>query len=361
MSGATEKSAAELRAVPAGQKKKDGGDGPGRRPGKRIDLAGLTAGYGILVAWAVVIAVFSILEPDKFPTTANLQTVLGSQSVLLILALGLIISLSVGEYDLSVAGAMSVSLVLVGYLNVVAGWAIVPAVIAALLSGVLVGLFNAFLVIVVGVESIVATLGTGTLLVGLGVAINGETTAGISEGLVEVVRYKLLGLPLSFYYALTFTVIVWYCLRFTPLGRYLYFVGVNPSVARLSGLPVNRIRAGALVVTSFVGALSGVVFAGTLASADPNISTSFLLPAFAAAFLGSTAITPGRFNAWGTFVAVYFLITGITGLQLLGLSGWIEDVFYGASLVVAVSLSKAAAKYQLYRRLRRTREGGEAP
>ncbi|MEZ5076082.1 MAG: ABC transporter permease [Solirubrobacterales bacterium] len=359
MTGTTQKSGDERQVVPAGKGESDGGKRR-RLPRKRPDFAGLTASYGILVAWAMVIVVFSLLEPDRFPTTANLQTILGSQSVLLILALGLIISLSVGEYDLSVAGAMSVSLVLVGYLNVVAGWPIIPAVLAALLSGVLVGLLNAFLVVVVGVESIVATLGTGTLLVGLGVAINGETTAGISESLVEVVRYKVLGLPLSFYYALAFTAIIWYCLRFTPLGRYLYFVGVNQSVARLSGLPVNRIRAGALVATSFVGALTGVIFAGTLASADPNISASFLLPAFAAAFLGSTAITPGRFNAWGTFIAVYFLVTGITGLQLLGLSGWIENVFYGASLVIAVSLSKGAARYQLYRRLRRTREGGEA-
>jgi len=332
------------------------GPSGGRR--RRPDLAGIAASYGIIFAWAAVILVFSLLEPSKFFTTANLQTILGSQSVLLILALGLIISLSVGEYDLSVAGAMSVSLVLVGYLNVVAGWAIIPAILAALLSGVLVGVLNAALVVGLGVQSLVATLGTGTLLVGLGVAIRGETTSGISSSLVDVIRYRIIGLPLSFYLALLFTVIVWYCVRFTPLGRYLYFVGANPSVAKLSGLPVNRIRAGALIATSFVGAMAGVVFAGTLAASDPNISASYLLPAFAAAFLGSTAITPGRFNAWGTFVAVYFLVTGITGLQLLGLSGWIEDVFYGGSLVLAVSLSKLAAKYQIYRRSRITRSGG---
>ena len=83
-------------------------------------------------------------------------------------------------------------------------------------------------------------------------------------------------------------------------------------------------------------------------------------PAFSAAFLGSTTIEPGRFNAWGTFVAVYFLVTGITGLQLLGLSGWIESVFYGASLVLAVALARVVSRYELLRRVRNAAPGGDA-
>jgi ribose transport system permease protein len=125
---------------------------------------------------------------------------------------------------------------------------------------------------------------------------------------------------------------------------------MGPDVARLAGVRVNAIRAGALVATSAVAAIAAVVQAGILSSADPNVSASYLLPAFSAAFLGSTTIVPGRFNAWGTFVAVYFLVTGITGLELLGLSGWIEQVFYGASLILAVALARIVARYELRRR-----------
>jgi ribose transport system permease protein len=115
-------------------------------------------------------------------------------------------------------------------------------------------------------------------------------------------------------------------------------------VGRLTGLRVDKLRIGSLMVSGFLAALAGVVLAGTLGGSDPNAGPSYLLPAFAAAFLGATAITPGRFNPWGSFVAVYFLVTGITGLQLLGAIGWVEQFFYGASLIVAVTFSKLVGR-----------------
>lgn len=314
---------------------------------RRPSLAAAAYRFGVLVAWGLVIAVFSILRPSTFFTTANFETIFGSQVVLLVLTLGLLISLLAGEFDLSVAGVMSVSLVLVGWLNVIHQWPVGVAVLVALLAGIAIGLVNAFFIVVVGVESIVVTLGTGTLLTGVGFGINNLTTGGISLNLVSPITHQEFGLPLAFYYGLALTAIVWYVFSYTPLGRYLFFVGSSRTVARLAGLRVDLIRTGSLVATSFVAALAGVFLAGSLGSADPNVSTSYLLPAFAAAYLGSTAITPGRFNPWGTFASVYFLITGITGLELLGLSGWIEDVFYGGSLVLAVALSRLAGRRRM--------------
>jgi ribose transport system permease protein len=312
---------------------------------KPLSLAELGSRYGIVLVWGVVIAAFSGLRPDQFPTPSNFQTIFGTQAVLLILTLGLIVTLTAGEFDLSVGGVMSVSIILVGWLNVVHHWPIGAAVVVALGAGVLVGLVHAFLIIVVGLESIVVTLGTGTLLFGLGFAINSYTTGGISSELVQAIRNSgPLGLSLVFYYGLALTVLLWYVWTYTPLGRYLYFVGAGREVARLSGLKVNVIRAGALVGTSLISSLAGVALAGQLGSADPNTARAFLLPAFAGAFLGSTAVTPGRFNPWGAFIAVYFLITGITGLNILGYSGWVEDVFYGGSLVVAITFSHLARR-----------------
>jgi ribose transport system permease protein len=296
--------------------------------------------WGILLAWAAVIAFFGYLRPDTFLTTSNFSTIFGSQAVLLMLSIGLLIPLTAGEYDLSVAGTLGIALILTHYLNAQSGWPLWLAVAAALCAGLLVGVINAFFIIVVGVESIIVTLGVGTVLVGIGYRMNESVIVGTSEFLGQAARRHLFGIPLAFYYGLALTAIVWYVYARTPLGRYLYFVGSNRNVARLSGIRVEAIRAGSLIAAGFIAALAGVVLAGALGSSSPNVASSYLLPAFAAVFLGATAVTPGRFNPWGAFIAVYFLITGITGLELMGYVGWIEQVFYGGSLVIAVALSK---------------------
>lgn len=304
----------------------------------------LAARFGIVVIWALMIVFFSIWDSPNFFRASTFQTIFGSQAILLILALALMIPLIVGEFDLSIVGTMSVALSLTGYLNVLHHWSIAAAVVVALLAGVVIGLINAFFVIIVGVDSIVVTLGAGTLWTGVGYAIYSTTIPNISLGLVNFATNKIFGLPYVFYYALLLMLVMWYVIAYTPLGRYLYFVGANRNVSLLSGIPVDRIRAGSLILSGLLSGAAGILLAGTLGSSSPSVSDSYLLPAFAAVFLGTTTINPGRFNPIGTFVAVYFLITGITGLELHGLTGWIEDVFYGGSLVIAVALSHLAAR-----------------
>ena len=135
-------------------------------------------------------------------------------------------------------------------------------------------------------------------------------------------------------------VIIWYVFSYTVLGRRLLFVGRGREIARLSGIRVDRLRWGCFIVSGLMGAIAGILYVGTVAAADPNSGLSFLLPAFAAAFLGATSINPGRFNPWGTMISVYFLVTGITGLSILGVSTFIQDLFYGGALVVSVTLSQ---------------------
>lgn len=312
---------------------------------RRIDLADLGNRYGLIFVWLVVIVIFSALRPDVFLTPAILQSILGSQAVLLIVTLGLLLPLTAGEFDVSVAGVLSIALVLMGYLNIVHHWPVVFAILVALATGVAVGLVNSFFVIVIRLHSFVVTLGTGTLLSGLAIGINNQSISGISDVWVQASRgTPLLGLPFVFYYGLLLTVALWYTFAHLPLGRYLFFVGAGRDVARLSGIRVDRVRTGAFVGASLIGAVAGVLLAGVLGGADPNVGPGYLLPGFAAAFLGATTITPGRFNPWGGFVAVYFLVTGFTGLEILGLSGWIEQVFYGGALVLAITFSQLSAR-----------------
>jgi ribose transport system permease protein len=283
-----------------------------------------------------------VLEPDTFLTSANLQSILGSQAVLVVVTLGLLFPLSAGDYDLSVASTLTLAAMIVALLNARHGWPVAPAILVALAAGLLVGAVNGALVTLLELESLVVTLGSGTFVSGVTLGISDSNTiGGISDGLVDpVIVWDLLGIPLSFFYALVLCAVVWLVFDHAPAGRRLLFTGRGRDVARLSGVRIRHVRFGALVTSGGIAALAGVLYAGTTGSADPSSGATFLLPAFAAAFLGATSIAPGRFNAWGALIAAYFLATGVTGLQLIGVESFVQDLFYGAALIVAIALPR---------------------
>jgi ribose transport system permease protein len=300
--------------------------------------------YGLICVWAAMAIAFTVLAPGRFLTTDNLGNIFGSQAVLLVLTLGLLFPLAAGEWDLSVGSTLGLSLTIVGVLNGLDHWPIWLAVLVAILAGLVVGLVNAFFIVVADVPSLIATLGMATLLQGVAYGISNLTISGLDQTFVSLGQTSVLGIPLPFYYGIVLAFIVWYVFRWRPVGRYLFFVGSNRDVARLSGIRVPLVRTTALVTSAGIAAVAGVLMAASLGATGPSIGPDFLLPAFAAAFLGSTTISPGRLNVWGAVVAVYFLITGITGLQLLGAPAYVQQVFYGGILVVAVALSRQAKR-----------------
>ena len=307
----------------------------------RLDLVQRVA---LPVAWFLLIVGFGIANPGVFLTAATFQTMLGSQAVLLVLTLALIVPLTAGDYDLSVAGVLTLSAMMVAILNVQHGWPIWAAIVAALVMGLVVGLVNGLIMVFFGIESLIVTLGMGTLLTGITLwASDSATISGISQTLVDYVIVKrFAGISLAFFYAIALCALLWWVLEYTSVGRRLLFVGRGRSVSKLSGVRVGRVRVGALMGSAALAALAGVLYAGTSGGADPSSGSTLLLPAFAAAFLGATSIMPGRFNPWGTAIAVYFLVTGITGLQLMGVQSYVQQLFYGGALLLAVALSQLA-------------------
>jgi ribose transport system permease protein len=298
--------------------------------------------FALVLVWAAIIAVFGMLRPESFLTWSNFSTILGSQAVIVIIALGLVVPLTSGDYDLSIASNLTLAGTVLALLN--AGWGVPIAwsILAALAAGALVGFVNGFFVIYFRINSLIVTLGVGTFIHGITLWLgNQQTISGVSDGLVNaVIVTRLFGVPLGFYYALALCAAIWYVLSYTALGRRMLFVGRGREVARLSGIRVDRIRWGCLVASGIIGGMAGVIYVGTTAAADPSSGLTFLLPAFAAAFLGATSVNPGRFNPWGAMIAVYFLVTGITGLSILGVSTFVQDLFYGGALVIAVTLSQ---------------------
>ncbi len=227
--------------------------------------------HALLLAWIVMSGVSSILRPDTFATTANFRTIFGTQSVQLILTLALLLPLVVGEFDLSIAPTMGFSSMVLAVLTVNHHWATGPAVLVALASGLVFGTVNAILVVKVGVNAFIATLGVGTVATGITFAISDYTVvSGISPTVVTAVSSNLLGIQVSFFYAIALVIVIWYILRFTPLGRHMLFIGDNAEAARLCGIPVSRLRMGAFIWCGLLSAVAGIVLSGVLGSADPN-------------------------------------------------------------------------------------------
>lgn len=314
-----------------------------RRNRAAYEIGGRVA---LLVAWLAICVVFGILRPSTFLTTSNFSTIFGSQATLVVLTLALLFPLTAGDYDLSVAATMTLASMTLALLNVNDHWPVGLAIFASLAVGLVVGILNGALVVGLAIDSLIATLGTSTFIAGIVLWIsNSNTISGISQSLVNaVVIDHFLGIPLEFFYGLALGLVMLYVFEFMPVGRRMLFVGRGRNVARLSGIRVRRVRWSAFALSGVVSALAGVLYAGTLGSADPTSGLTYLLPAFAAAFLGATTIMPGRFNPIGSIAAVYFLITGITGIQMLGVQTFVQQLFYGGALVVAVALSQFARR-----------------
>ncbi|MDV6229844.1 MULTISPECIES: ABC transporter permease [Rhodococcus] len=321
-----------------------GGGGTERRTARRRPNLGLDRFSGLYV-WIAVIALFALWIPDTFMTQGNFRIIAGDQAITAMLAIGLIVPLAAGVFDLSIAGIMGFSVAMVSY-QLSQGVSTPIAVVTTLLCGALIGAVNGFVVVKLKVDSFIATLGMSSILLAgtYWVTDGKQITEGFTDGFLDLGSKPFLGLPLPFFYMIGVAAVMYVVLEKTPLGRYFYATGGNRQAARLAGLRVERIMFGALMTSATIAAFTGVVLAAKLGTAAPDIGPSYLLPAFSAVFLGSTQIRAGRVNVLGTLIAIYLLATGVKGLQLAGAPSFVNDLFNGLALIVAVALAARTAR-----------------
>jgi ribose transport system permease protein len=308
------------------------------RLSERVRLTTVAERFGLLVVLLIVIGVFSVILPSTYPTTTNLKIVLGGQATFVILALAVTLPLRAGEFDLSIGAVAVGSATLLGVLTSGHGWGLAPAIVVALGFGLVVGAINAVVVVGIGINAFIATLGMMTLISGaaLGISNGGQVIVGLPESLQKITTSNLLTLPLRVWYGWVLAAVLWYVYEFTAFGRRTLFVGGNPAAARLTGIKVNRVKTTTFIIAGGLAALAGILLAGQLASIDPTTSGDYLLQPYAAAFLGTTVLQFGRFNALGTIIGLYLLAAGVSGLELLGVNLWVNDVFNGVTLILAV-------------------------
>lgn len=298
--------------------------------------------WHLLVLLIALLVLFTVIKPDTFPTAFTFKSMASSRSINAMMALAVMIPLACNQFDLSAASVVGISQVLANGLQTQQGlaWPVACAIVLAM--GALVGLVNGLLVTRARINSFIATLGTGTLLLGInqwytgGRQVVGQLPEGFT-GLAAVVPG--IGVPLPLLYALAIALLLWIVFDHRPLGRFLYVIGDNPRAAVLSGIPADRYVVLAFVASGVIAAIAGIVLQAQLRVGQSTVGQELLLPAFTGALLGATAIRPGRPNPWGTILAVAVLAVAVAGLSQLGAPFYVEPIFNGAMLILAVGLA----------------------
>jgi ribose transport system permease protein len=304
--------------------------------------------YGLVILTVALILLFSITLPN-FATYLNFKLSAAGKAVPAILALAVTIPMAAGKIDLSIGYALGLWHILVLVLQIRYGVPWPAAVGIVLLLGILVGFLNGLLVELAQVDAFIATLGTGTLLYAGSIFLTEgkqvvDANNVVSRDFAQLAGFEVLGVPGPFAIVLLLTFVMWIAFERLPIGRYLYASGANPRAAELNGIPRRRYVYGSFVSSGLLTALAGVLLAARLGVGQANTGPDYLLPALVAAFLGSTTIKPGRVNPWGTLVGVVILAVGISGIEQNGAAFFVEPLFNGLTLVVAISIASWAGR-----------------
>ncbi|HEX4767525.1 MAG TPA: ABC transporter permease [Lichenihabitans sp.] len=303
--------------------------------------------YGTILALVAMVIVFTILQPDTFATVDNVRNILNDMAIGAIVAAGLTIPLVGGDFDLSIGYVASFSGLLVVGLLSNSQWPIVLAVPVVMALGTLIGLVNGLIVSKIGVNAFIATLGTGTVVVGLNYAYSGGIPLQLTHAMsfTDVALGRVWGIPHLVLAMALVLGLLWLMLNRTVQGQHIKAIGVSAESARRAGIGVDRSRIVAFAIAGFCAATGGILMASNLGSGQVAAGDGFMLTSFAAAFLGSAALREGQFHIVGTFIGILTVAVGNNGLAMIGAPIFVQYLFSGTLLVVAVALSGLGRRY----------------
>jgi ribose transport system permease protein len=312
--------------------------------------------------WIVFILVFGIWTPSLFLSMSTVHLIASTQAVAGIIAIAVLIPMICGQFDLSVGSNANLTGLAAVVLQTKQHWGLAPTLVVSVAIGVLVGVLNGFIVVRFRVNSFIATLGMGTVLTAFALIITGSQEQPVPQSTAwnQMTQYKVFGFQVIIYFLILFALVAWWVIEFTPVGRRMRAIGGNPEAARLSGISVNRYAWGSLVASGAIAGVGGILYT-SLTGPSLTFGSTLLLPAFAAVFLGSTQLQPGRFNVWGSLIAIFVLATGVQGLELVSGAQWVGDMFNGVALIVAVALAAMRQGKPARRRHRPASDAGEVP
>ncbi|MBY4576009.1 hypothetical protein ACN94_20910 [Gordonia paraffinivorans] len=302
----------------------------------RLSFSNISAIYVLLA----LVVIFTLWKGELFFSYATFVSILNDNAIACLMALALVVPLACKVFDLSIGYTMGVASVLLAWLVGPKGFDAATAIVITLLVGVAIGAVNAAVVILWSIDSFIATLATGSILQAVIIIItdNQSISEGVSAKLNGLVSTRLADITLPVFIALAVVIVMWYVLGHTAVGRSVYATGLNEEAARLAGVRVKVIQSAALIISATTAALAGVLVTAVLGSGSPTVGPPYLIPAFAAVFLGATQFRGGLFNPVGTAVAIILLGTVSYGLALAGVPLWTPYVFQGLVLIGALAL-----------------------
>ena len=318
---------------------------PGTRD-RRALLMRLLGTYGTIIVLAAMLAIFSALQPGTFATLGNFRNIINDMAIGTIVAAGLTVPLVAGDFDLSIGYVASFcGLLAVGLLS--GGLAIPVAIVLVIALGSLIGIVNGIVVSKIGVNAFIATLGTGTIVVGLNYAYSGGIPLQLTQSreFTNIAIGRIAGVPHLIIIMAAVLVLLWVILNRTVQGQHIKAIGVSPESARRAGVAVDRSRIVAFAIASTCAAIGGVLMASNLGSGQVTAGDSFMLTSFSAAFLGSAALREGQFHILGTLIGVLTVAVGNNGLAMIGAPIFTQFLFTGCLLVVAVALGGIGRRY----------------
>ncbi|KPC50727.1 ABC transporter permease [Amantichitinum ursilacus] len=308
--------------------------------------------YALFGVLALLIIGFSSAEP-AFIQPANLLSILQGTSVDALLGLAVTVALIAGGFDLSIGATAATALIASSYAMVVWQWGALPTLVFGLFSGVLIGLFNALLVVRLRIPDLLATLATMFLLGGLqliptgGQSISsglmlrdGSSATGVfAPAFLALGRARLLGIPVPVLVVGVLALVIWALMERTRWGRVFYATGGNEEAARLAGAPTTRYRTTAYVISGALAALGGLIIAARVGRGDVSGGSSLLLDSVGATLIGFAVLDARRPNVLGTLVGAIFVGVLLNGLTMLNVPFYTQDFVKGLVLVAALGLT----------------------
>jgi len=316
-------------------------------PSARHQLFEFFYKWGMLLTVVALIALFGIAS-DNFLDPFNIINILRSIAIVTVIAIGVSVSLTVGGFDLSVGSTASLANALVISLFVWHGFGTTEAIVITLLLCALVGLFNVFLIVVLKIPDMLATL--ASLFFIQGVAMTYSFGGSITENMVLPIgdmaegtipeAFGLLGqVPTIVIIMLIVTLVAQLGLSLTTHGRRMYAIGGNPEAARLSGIRTTRYKVAAYMIASLLAGLGGILLASRIGSSQVNAGGGYLMDAVAAAWIGFSLAGSGKPNALGTLVGAVILGVLSNGLVMLSVPYYAMDIIKGLVLAGALAIT----------------------
>lgn len=308
--------------------------------------------YGFIAVTVILFLYFALTEP-AFASSSSLFSMLKFASVTAILGLGVTFTMVVGGLDLSIGATAGLAVQLAAMAMVFYNLTGTTAVAVVLIGGVVVGLLNAFLIVICKIPDLLATLGMMFVIQGAKlIPVSGQSVSSgmvLRDGSVAPGRFTpeflridrgFIGpVPLPVIIMLVLVVVSWFILSRTTWGRIMYAIGSNPEAARLSGVRVGLYRGLAYVISGLFASIGGLILVSRIGQGDVNAGASSLLEAVAVALVGTSVLGLAKPNSWGTLLGALLISIVLTGLTMKGLQYYHQDTAKGLVLIVALLIS----------------------